>query len=195
MHGKDAVPRLIWRLFKQPDTSETATIMSHHSYPMNMSHLFHVISADEGQRLFVCCLKKTVFQSCVTQSRATRWLLRFGFFYFVGRRSFELDYFLSKFCQRKGGEIRWCVRKKASRKLSVISHVTNWIASNRKSVAIASDKPLSRETAGSWQTRGNLKGTEAFGCKLTLDIKHLTSFYFLGEKVFETQAICMYIQV
>ena len=84
--------------------------------------------------------------------------------------------------------------KKASRKQSVISHVTNWIASNRKSVAIASDKPLSRETAGSWQTRGNLKGTEAFGCKLTLDIKHLTSFYFLGEKVFETQAICMYVE-
>lgn len=27
----------------------------------------------------------------------------------------------------------------------------------------------------------NLKGTEAFGCKLTLDIKHLTLFYFLGE--------------
>lgn len=88
-----------------------------------------------------------------------------------------------------------CERKRASRKLSVISHVANWIASNRKSVAIASDKLLSRETAGSWQTRGNLKGTEAFGCKLTLDIKHLTSFYFLGEKLFETQAICMYGEV
>lgn len=41
----------------------------------------------------------------------------------------------------------------------------------------------------------NLKGTEAFGCKLTLDIKHLTLFYFLGGNVFETRAICMYIQV
>lgn len=42
---------------------------------------------------------------------------------------------------------------------------------------------------------GIWKATEAFGCKLTLDIKHLTSFYFLGEKVFETEAICTYIQV
>jgi len=42
---------------------------------------------------------------------------------------------------------------------------------------------------------GNLKGKKAFGCKLTLDIKHLTSFYFLREKVFETQAICMYVEV
>lgn len=109
-----------------------------------------------------------------------------GFFFGGGELLFELDYFLSKFCPSKRGEIRWCVRgkkerRKTSRKPSVISHVTNWIASNRKSVAIASDKPLSRETAGSWQTRGNLKGTEAFGCKLTLDIKHLTSFYFRGE--------------
>lgn len=61
---------------------------------------------------------------------------------------------------------------------------------------MASDKPLSRETAGSWQTRENLKGTEAFGCKLTLDIKHWLSFYFLREKVFEAQAICtaMYVE-
>lgn len=52
---------------------------------------------------------------------------------------------------------------------------------------MASDKPLSRETAGSWQTRECLKGTEAFGCKITLDIKHLTSFYFLGgESVWNT---------
>lgn len=76
---------------------------------------------------------------------------------------------------------------KNSGKLNVTSHVTNWIASNRKSVAIASDKPLSRETAGNWQTRECLKGTEAFGCKITLDIKHLTSFYFLGgESVWNT---------
>lgn len=139
--------------------------------------------------------KKDCFPKLCHPEQSNQMVTPFCFFYFVGGRSFELGYFVSKFCQRRGGEIRWCGRKKASRKLSVISHVTNWIASNRKSVAIASDKPLSRETAGSWQTRGNLKGTEAFGCKLTLDIKHLTSFYFLGEKVFETQAICMYIQV
>lgn len=79
--------------------------------------------------------------------------------------------FLSKFClEKKRGrgasndvwERRG--REKNSGKLNVTSHVTNWIASNRKSVAIASDKPLSRETAGSWQTREHLKGTEAFGC-------------------------------
>lgn len=49
----DAVPRLIWRLFKQSDASETAPIMPQHSHPMNVPHLFHVISGDEGQRLFV----------------------------------------------------------------------------------------------------------------------------------------------
>lgn len=39
--------------------------------------------------------------------------------------------------EKKRREIRWCCvgwEKKASRKLSVISHVTNWIASNRKSL-------------------------------------------------------------
>ena len=116
-------------------------------------------------------------------------------FFLGGCCCLNLIIFCPNFAREKEERLDGVWGKKASRKLSVISHVTNWIASNRKSVAIASDKPLSRETAGSWQTRGNLKGTEAFGCKLTLDIKHLTSFYFLGEKVFETQAICMYIQV
>lgn len=160
--------------------------MSHHSYPMNTSHLFHVISADEGQRLFVVVLKKIISKvgSPSAEQPDGYW--------------FGWGVFLYKFARVKGGtwdDVWGKKEKKNSSKLSVISHVTNWIASNKKSVAIASDKPLSRETAGSWQTRGNLKGAEAFGCKLTLDIKHLTSFYFLGGKVFETQAICMYIQV
>lgn len=95
-----------------------------------------------------------------------------------GRRGlfFKLSYFyLFIFIQilpwekrRGGGHQMVCERgeegEKNSGKLNVTSHVTNWIASNRKSVAIASDKPLSRETAGTWQTREHLKGTEAFGC-------------------------------
>lgn len=121
---------------------------------------------------------------------------------FLGRRGllFKLSFCFFKFffypnfaLRKKEGtsddvwERREKKKQKNSRKLNVTSHVTNWIASNRKSVAIASDKPLSRETAGSWQTRECLKGTEAYGCKITLDIKHLTSFYFLGgESVWNT---------
>lgn len=92
-----------------------------------------------------------------------------------GRRGFEiLDYFLSKFFwlfseEREKVEMRWCAGGKGrvgrggavERKGPVLSHtrLIELLQTPRKTAAAAaaSDKPPSRETAGSRQTRGRFE--------------------------------------